>query len=40
MLLVVTEKVAVLAGNIPARHHVIRNAALFVVERWQEKKTP
>lgn len=38
--LVVTERVAVLAENIPAGHHVIRNAALFLVKRWQEKKTP
>lgn len=40
MLLVVTEKVVVLAEKIPAGHHVIRNAALLLVKRWQEKKTP
>lgn len=40
MLLVVTVMAGVLAENIPARHRVIRNAALFWVKRWQEKKTP
>lgn len=37
-MLVGTEKVAMLAENTPARHHVIRNAALFLGEKVAGEK--